>query len=146
LFRASALPTILMVNHNIRGGMARRVDELVNQVMGFANVLLLCPKGPDLELYVPSLPGHPTLSFPNTALGNLVTFLHACAISHVHVHHWIGFGADLHELVDRLGVPFDLTVHDWNSIESVINIADHFGFENAYKKTVGEPLFTKRRS
>jgi hypothetical protein len=105
-----------MVNHNIGDGMARHVDELVNQVMGFANVLLLCPKGPNLELCVPSIPGHPTLSCPNTALGDLVTFLHDCKISHIHIHHWIGFGADLHELVDRLGVPFDLTAHDYFSI------------------------------
>jgi ubiquinone/menaquinone biosynthesis C-methylase UbiE len=30
---------------------------------------------------------------------------------------------------------------NWNSIESVINVAAHFGFENVYKKTGGELLF-----
>ena len=33
---------------------------------------------------------------------------------------------------------------NWNSIASVINIADHFRFENVYKQTGGELLFTKR--
>ncbi len=116
LFMASPLPTILMLNHNLNGSTTRHVDELVNQVIDSANVLLLCSKGPHFELSVPSLPGHPTLRFPNTALGELASFLRACAISRVHIQHWIGFGADLHELVNQLGVPLELTVHDTFSI------------------------------
>jgi ubiquinone/menaquinone biosynthesis C-methylase UbiE len=35
-------------------------------------------------------------------------------------------------------------IMNWNSIQSVINIADHFSFENTYKRAGGELLFTKR--
>jgi hypothetical protein len=32
---------------------------------------------------------------------------------------------------------------NWNSIGSILNIANHFGFENTYKKGGGELLFKK---
>ncbi|HAA04273.1 MAG TPA: hypothetical protein DCE18_12940, partial [Syntrophobacteraceae bacterium] len=112
LFRTFPLPTILVLDHNLGGSTAHHIYELLNQLMVSANVLLLCPKGSHLDLSVSSLPGHPRLSFANDALNELVTFLRACEISRIHIQHWIGFSTDLHELVDRLNVPLDLTVHD----------------------------------
>lgn len=32
----------------------------------------------------------------------------------------------------------------WNSVKSVVNIADHFSFDNSYNHSSGELLFTKR--
>ncbi len=121
LFKASALPTILMISHNLGGGTERHIKDLVNQITGIANVLLLRPNGLGLELLVPSIPAHPTLNISGIALDDLVTFLRAFGVSRVHIHHWIGLNTDLRKLVDSLSVPFDLTVHDYFSICPHIN-------------------------
>lgn len=113
LFGASTLPTILILNHSANDDTVRHVEAMVTQAMGLANVLCLFPKGPDLELSVPSMPGHPTLCFPAGAADALLTLLRAYSISRVHVQHWLGFREDFHQLVGSLGAPVDLTLHDY---------------------------------
>jgi len=116
LFAASAMPTILMISHNLGGGTARHVDDLICRLRGLANVLLLHTDGPELALEVPSMPGHPTLRLPYAAVDQLVALLEACELDRIHIHHWIDLDTDLSALVRRLRVPFDFTVHDYFSI------------------------------
>ena len=105
-----------MLNHNFAGTTAHHLDKVLTQFITNANVLSLGVENSQFKLCVPSLPGHPCLTFPTASLGDLVTLLRACGVSRVHVQHWIGVGADLEALVDRLGAPLDLTVHDYLSI------------------------------
>jgi len=80
--------------------------------MGSANVLSVRPVDSQLELSVPSVPGHPTLTFSADETSDLSRYLNACSVKRVHIQHWIGIGVELHKLIDSLNVPVDLTVHD----------------------------------
>jgi GT2 family glycosyltransferase len=112
LFNSSALPTILILNHNFNERLGQHIDDLLHRALSGTNQLLLSAKGIGWEIAVPSLTNHPTLFFPNTALKELTTFLHAFPISRVHIHHWIGLGREGHKIIEALGLPVDLTAHD----------------------------------
>ncbi len=43
-------------------------------------------------------------------------------IARVHVQHWVNLKLDLRALISGLGVPFDLTIHDWFAICPRINL------------------------
>ena len=116
LFDASGLPTLLMVSHNLHGGVEKHVGDLVSQLAGRANVVLLQPKDPHMELGVPSLPGHPTRAFAKHEVDDLLRLLSAFKVSRVHIHHVIGMQMDLHELIKRYGAPFDVTIHDYYTV------------------------------
>ena len=109
------LPTVLILNHGFDGTHAGCIEDATGQAAGAANVLELRALDSHLELSVPSIPGHPTLRFPPAAVHDLSTFLHACSVCRIHLQHWIGIGPLLHELIGRMGVPVDLTVHDYFS-------------------------------
>jgi GT2 family glycosyltransferase/glycosyltransferase involved in cell wall biosynthesis len=121
LFAASHRPTILMVSHSIGGGTARNIDDIVKSVMGMANIFLLCSRTGVLELSVPTLPGHPILKLPDAKTGDLVKLLKLAGVCRVHIHHWYGFNVDLRAIIDRLGIPFDVTIHDYFSVCPRIN-------------------------
>ena len=115
LFHTSPLPTVLILNHGVDGTHAGCIEDAMGQAAGAANVVELRALDSHLELSVPSIPGHPTLRFPPAAVHDLSTFLHACSVCRIHLQHWIGIGPLLHELIGRMGVPVDLTVHDYFS-------------------------------
>jgi GT2 family glycosyltransferase/glycosyltransferase involved in cell wall biosynthesis len=122
LFAASHRPTILMVSHSIGGGTARHIDDVVKSVTGMANIFLLSSRAGVLELSVPTLPRHPLLELPDTRTGDLITLLKLAGVSRVHIHHLHGFNVDVRALIDRLEVPFDVTIHDYFSICPRINL------------------------
>jgi GT2 family glycosyltransferase len=113
LFKASPVPTVLVLNHGFDADNANHVGPLIERAMGTAHVFAVGTVDANLELSVPSIPGHPRLTFPGTASAELSTFLHACSISRVHIQHWMGIDPVLHELIDRLATPLDVTVHDY---------------------------------
>ncbi len=112
LFQGSPLPTVAILNHGFDDGNSRLTDSLTADLMGSANVLVLRAHNSQLEVTVPSIPGHPVLKVPEAASVQIAKYLHACGVSRVHIHHWIGIGPALHKLVDNLNIPVDLTVHD----------------------------------
>jgi len=122
LFRQSAEPTILVVMHSLGGGTDRHVRDVQSAVGSRANFLRLEPRPGGMALSAPSLPGHPEAVFRIEQLDELVSVLQSCGTDRVHVHHWLGYDASLRGLVDRLGVPFDVTIHDYFSICPQINL------------------------
>jgi glycosyltransferase involved in cell wall biosynthesis len=70
---------------------------------------------------VPALPGHPVLTLPAERLDDLLLLLRSMAVSRVHIHHMAGIDMDIRRLVHRLGVPFDVTVHDYYAICPRVN-------------------------
>ena len=64
LFRRSNRPTILMLAHDLGGGVRRHILDLVERTAGKANCLLLESTARGAALSVPALPGHPELALP----------------------------------------------------------------------------------
>ena len=60
--------------------------------------------------------------FHPAGVPQLAELLGSFGVDRVHVHHWLGLGMDLCHLIDALGVPFDVTVHDYYSICPRINL------------------------
>jgi GT2 family glycosyltransferase/glycosyltransferase involved in cell wall biosynthesis len=116
LFRRSGLPVILLVCHDLGGGVLRHIDLLVERMAGRAHFLLLGATQRGVALSVPAIPGHPTLVLPQERVDDLMQVLRLAAVRRVHIHHLAGVDLDIRALIHRLGVPFDVTVHDYYAI------------------------------
>ncbi len=122
LFRTSGLPVILMVTHGMGGGIRRHIDGLVARYHDAARVLLLEATDRGAALSVPALPHHPVLSLPADRIDDLILLLRSTNLSRVHIHHLLGLDIDMRQLIHRIGVPFDVTVHDYYAICPQINL------------------------
>jgi GT2 family glycosyltransferase/glycosyltransferase involved in cell wall biosynthesis len=122
LFASSGLPVILLVCHDLGGGVRLHVDRLVQRLNGRAHCLLVTATTRGTELSVPSLPGHPTLDLPGERLDDLSRLLRTFGVTRVHIHHLSTMDMDIRTLIHRLGVGFDLTVHDYFGICPQVNL------------------------
>jgi len=111
LFHASQRPTVLIVSHSGDDDNAGYTDDVIAQAAESANVLGLQIADSFMELSVLTIPGHPTLKFPSSSNCEILLFLNACSVSRIQIQHWISIVPALHELIDRLSVPVDLTAH-----------------------------------
>jgi GT2 family glycosyltransferase/glycosyltransferase involved in cell wall biosynthesis len=134
LFRRSNRPTILMLTHDMGGGVRRHILELVKRTAGAANCLLLAATARGTALSVPALPGHPELALPADRTSDLALVLKAGGVTRAHIHHLMGMDVDARALLHRLGVPFDVTVHDYFAICPQVNLLPRL--QGAY---CGEP-------
>jgi GT2 family glycosyltransferase/glycosyltransferase involved in cell wall biosynthesis len=116
LFHRMGLPVVVMLTHQFGGGVGRHIDELVASLAGRANVLLLQATARGTALSVPALHSGPLLTLPARRLDDLAAVLRSAAVSRAHVHHLMGMDLDARALIHLLGVPFDVTVHDYFSI------------------------------
>ncbi len=125
LFATNGLPTILMVKHAHDGGVGQHLRGLAEACIGQANVLLLSAilESAGLRLGAPAAAGHPEITLPAKNLeATIFRLLRHAGIRRVHVHHWRGLGLNLRRLIAVLGVPFDVTVHDWFAICPRVNL------------------------
>ena len=122
LFASSGLPVILLVCHDLGGGVRLHVDRLVQRLSGRAHSLLLTATTRGAELSVPAVLGHPTLDLPAERLDDLSRLLRTFGVGRVHIHHLSTMDMDIRTLIHRLGVGFDLTVHDYFGICPQVNL------------------------
>ncbi|MFM8415036.1 MAG: glycosyltransferase [Planctomycetota bacterium] len=122
LFKAAPQPVVLLVTHALGGGTDRHISDLLAAVGERVHFLRLEPGQGGVRLSVPGLPGLPSIVFHPEGVPQLAELLSSFGIDRVHVHHWLGLGMDLRHLIDALGVPFDLTVHDYYSVCPRINL------------------------
>ena len=122
LFRRSKLPVILMVVHELGGGVRRHIDGIVQRLGDRARFLLLRATDRGAELSVPSMPNHPVLTLPAERISDMAAMLRSMGVSRVHIHHLIGMTMDVRRLIRELGMPFDTTVHDYSAICPQINL------------------------
>jgi GT2 family glycosyltransferase/glycosyltransferase involved in cell wall biosynthesis len=116
LFRASGLPTILMLSHGMDGGVRRHIDDRVADDKGRANYLLIEPASRGIAVSVPGLPGHPRLVLAAERWRDVAAVARSAGVTRVHIQHLMGNDLDARALIDELGVPFDVTLHDWFAI------------------------------
>ena len=122
LFRQSRLPVILMITHSFGGGVRRHIATLVKRYRDKARILLLVGTDRGTTLSVATTPDHPVLTLPADRLDDLVAVLRSTGLTRIHIHHLLQMDMDIRALVYRLGVPFDVTVHDYYAICPQINL------------------------
>jgi glycosyltransferase involved in cell wall biosynthesis len=111
-------PVILFVGHYGDGGTEKHLRELAGHIKDRARILLLSPKY-DGSVLLTTLPSekHAALCFdPIKQFEELAEFLEACKLDRIHIHHEFGNESYLERLVNRLGKPFDFTVHDYYAL------------------------------
>ncbi len=121
-FRRSRLPVILMVSHALGGGVRRHIDLLTERCRGSAHILLLQGTERGAALFLASAPDQPVVTLPPDRLNDLIAVLRSAAVSRIHVHHLMDTGIDVRLLISRLGVPFDVTIHDYYALCPQINL------------------------
>jgi GT2 family glycosyltransferase/glycosyltransferase involved in cell wall biosynthesis len=122
LFRRMDLPVVLMLTHQMGGGVQRHIDQLVERLAGRANVLLLQAALRGCAVGMPALHSAPLLALPGERLDDLVAVLRSTGVSRLHLHHLMGVDLEVRGLIHRLGVPFDVTVHDYYAICPQVNL------------------------
>jgi GT2 family glycosyltransferase/glycosyltransferase involved in cell wall biosynthesis len=122
LFRYFGRPVVLLVSHALGGGVQRHIEELVQRVGTQADFLLLESTARGIAVSVPALSGHSVAVLPADRTEDIASILRSAAVSRVHIHHVMGMDLDLPSLIHRLGVPFDVTVHDYYAICPQVNL------------------------
>jgi glycosyltransferase involved in cell wall biosynthesis len=121
-FRASGLPCVLMVSHPLGGGVKRHIDALVARLRDAANVLLLEARAWGVSVSAPGVPGDAVLTIAETRMDELADFLAAVPVGRAHVHHTMGLDRALRGLLHRIGLPFDVTLHDYYALCPQVNL------------------------
>ena len=117
-FRAGRRPVILMVTHALGGGTEKHVLGLCRHYRDDARFLILQPT-PDGPVRLSSPEPLEALDVRwrvGDSLESLAALISSFGVDRIHVHHIFGLPLDVHDLLRRLGVPFDVTVHDFYSI------------------------------
>ncbi|HSV68806.1 MAG TPA: glycosyltransferase [Methylibium sp.] len=123
---------VLFVTHGLGGGTESALRGLVAEHAGRGERVLVLRSTPGgrLEL-APALTGHEdrlVCEYPAaTRAVDLAEQLRALPITQVHVHHTLGFGRDIWDLPALLGVPFDVTLHDFYLACPRITMIDELG-------------------
>lgn len=112
--RASPRPRVLEVAHYFGGGVQRHVDDIARLLEAECEVLSLRPAGPEaLEIRWmregEELVAWAAQEAPDAAL----EILRAIGIDRIHLHHVHGLPAWILDLPRALGVPCDVTLHDY---------------------------------
>ena len=116
LFAASGRPVILMVSDTMGGGIRQHIDNITRRITGLAHVLLLEGTPDGFILSIPALPDPPRISLTTDQTTKLEAMLRSASVSRVHIHHAPNIGFDLAGMIRRLGVTFDITIHDYFAI------------------------------
>ncbi|MEA3638341.1 MAG: glycosyltransferase [Lamprobacter sp.] len=132
----SVRPRLLFISHNWGGGVDHHIQQLATALADQAEVLLLQPQrgdmavlrwlrsGEELAMYLPLR--------PDTA-DPWLELLSGLGLSHLHYHHVQGFPPWILELADVLGLPYDVTLHDY------LPVCPQLHFVQASGAYCGEP-------
>jgi len=129
--RRSPLPRILLVGHNRGGGTEKHMWELSEYLEGRCHFLAIKPhEGEQTLLYWMSRGESLKLYFhlPQD-FGRLVKLLKSLGIGRVHYHHTLGVHPAVRDIWRDLGMPYELTVHDYYLACPQITLT---GAENRY--------------
>jgi len=122
LIRFTERPTILMVSHTYGGGVRRHIHSLAAHYAGQAWCLSLEGNEQSVTLSVLGLCGSASMTLAAGRLDDMVTVLRSMNVSRLHIHHLLKVEMDIQRLIQRLGVPFDVTIHDYFTICPQINM------------------------
>ena len=130
-------PRILHVTHNMGGGVEQHVRDLAMACAAKDNSLhlVLRPWGEDgyrLER-IGGEGAFRKLIKADVAPGLICRFLDAARIQRMHFHHYAGVSSWVLSLPDELGLPYDVSVHDF------VSVCPQFHFQELSGRYCGRP-------
>ncbi len=129
LLRSSDKPVILHLTHGLGGGTDKHVFDLIDFLGDQAFGIIAQPSGPDTCVLV--LDGRKktlTLRFMRGQWRELIRLLTSLRVGKVHVHQGWRVPDWMVALPKRLGVPYDMSVHDYFCINGNPHLIDENGF------------------
>lgn len=117
-FQAGDRPVVLMVTHALGGGTQKHVLDLCRRYEDELRFLVLSATdaGP-VRLYSPEPSEAVDIVWSaDRSVESLAALVKSFGVDRLHIHHVLGFPFDLRDLMQRLDVPFDVTVHDYYAI------------------------------
>lgn len=126
-YRRDNHPVVLFITHSYGGGTEKHVLELADALSANnARVMFLRPSngknGCDVTLEAFNKSDNLNVGLSSKDIELLAGVLNAFGVSKVHIHHTIGFGFSIEELVTSIGLPYDVTIHDFYAICPLINL------------------------
>lgn len=128
-----------LMTHGGGGGTERHLQDLKVSlaVDGIAAILLFALPGGRIALTTNALKGVENLRYrTEDEFERLVHDLNRLRVRHIHIHSNVDMPRKLFELPQRLGVPYDITVHDYAWFCPRVNLVNHSG------EYCGEPPIT----
>ena len=134
-FRNSSNPTVLIVTHDMGGGIRQHIEELVESLAGKVNFLELQPaSGTFVQLRSPDPADGISIRLDIARqYESLLSLLRSCNVSRLHIHHVLRHSMPLEKLRHDLNVPMDFTVHDY------MTVCPRFVLANPDGSYCGEP-------
>lgn len=123
----SARPRLLMITHAWAGGVWRHVEDLAGLVKDQAEVLVLRPSGDGGVVLSWMAEGEEFCVFFDAALEGIAAILAALGVARIHYHHLMGHPPGIRELAARLGIPYDITLHDYFPLSANYQLTDEHG-------------------
>jgi GT2 family glycosyltransferase/glycosyltransferase involved in cell wall biosynthesis/peptidoglycan hydrolase CwlO-like protein len=126
-YRLGERSVVLFITHTYGGGTEKHVQELADALSSNSvRVLFLRPyngaNGSDVMLESHNKCDKLSVGLSSQDIKLLAGVLNAFGVSKVHIHHTIGFGFPVEELVTQISAPYDVTIHDFYSICPRINL------------------------
>ncbi|MDH0896624.1 MULTISPECIES: class I SAM-dependent methyltransferase [unclassified Pseudomonas] len=128
--RESGRPVVLMINHGRGGGTEKHLLDMADEVGEHAEIYLLRPQEEGGCISLGPLNGgkRARLLFePGRDFQLLLETLRDLGVSRIHFHHTIGVHLQFLLLPEQLGVPYDVTVHDYYLACPQVTLADEKG-------------------
>lgn len=128
--RESGRPVVLMINHGRGGGTEKHLLDMADEVGDHAEIYLLQPQEEGGRVSLGPLNGgkRSRLLFePGRDFQLLLDTLRDLGVSRIHFHHTIGVHLQFLLLPEQLGVPYDVTVHDYYLACPQVTLADEKG-------------------
>lgn len=128
--RKPGQPRVLAVLHAWGGGVGKHVRDLSVLLQGRCAMLRLAPARSGGRFELDLLPGGQPVSGAGRcelSLDEACDALRRAGITRVHFHHFLGLPSRIIGLPRELGVPYDVTVHDFYSVCPRINLCEPAG-------------------
>lgn len=151
VLRADSRQKVLALTHQIGGGTEKHLRELSDCVDARLAILVLKPvRGSVLRLSLGTVDDFPSLDFDWAEQGDraaLLRLLDALSVGRVHVHHIMGIEVILNNLLETLGRPYDVTLHDYFLIDGNPTLTDPAGMYRPERERRGRgsnsPVFLR---
>jgi GT2 family glycosyltransferase/glycosyltransferase involved in cell wall biosynthesis len=114
-------PAVLMITHAWGGGVEKHVQDLQDLLAQDLRIEILRPVA-DNVLQLQDGQGN-SLLFDAAHWAALVQVLRERAYQRVHLHHWQGHPPDTLQIATDLGLPLDVTVHDFAPVCPQFNLS-----------------------
>lgn len=119
---------VLLVQHDLEGGIKTHTDDLAKRLKnsGAMSLQLSMDAHGDWTLMAPNTPYQMTYK-GRDACQQIADDLAELGVWHIHYHHVLHFSHDIWSLPLKLGVDYDVTIHDYHMICPTINMMDETG-------------------